>query len=158
MSTAPSPMDLTDVLSMLEERRQEPTEGTQRRFKRFPVRGDARLEPVEPESLDRGCTVLLRDISRGGIGFLCDHAIEPGALFRVQFQADGHEYGAVPITVCFCRLVQDDLYMVGGQFIVEPYIMSMMGVSPAELAGESLGRFDPLDVSDFIDPETELGG
>ena len=42
MSTAPSPMDLTDVLSMLEERRQEPTEGTQRRFKRFPVRGDAR--------------------------------------------------------------------------------------------------------------------
>ena len=151
-------MNLAEVLSMLDERRQEPVEDTKRRFQRFPVRGDAQLEPLDSDAIEHTTSVLLRDISRGGVGFLSDHTLEPGALYRLRFRVNGNTVGSQPIAVCFCRLVQDGLYMVGGQFVIEPYLMTLVGVEPAELTGESLRRFDPLDVSDFIDPETELGG
>ena len=68
------PRSLLDELDKLESLR-EPEKAGQRQFRRFVVRGEAELHPMNRNRLDpTPLTIQLRDISRGGVGFLCDQA------------------------------------------------------------------------------------
>lgn len=157
MSTTHPSKDLMDVLTMLEECRQDPVVETQRKFKRYSVRADAKLESMDDDCADTRTTILLRDISRGGIGFLCDRFLDPGTMHRVRFQVHGYPVGSQPIVVCYCRLVQDNLYMIGGQFVVEPYLMALAGVGPEQLGNDDLtGECSADDVSEFLAPDAAV--
>jgi hypothetical protein len=151
------PKDLMDVLTRLDEARQQPAVEKQRRYRRFSIRGDARIEPVHENALGETIPVLLRDISRGGIGFLVDRFIEPGSYWRLRFMSHNQIVASQPIAMRFCRLIEEHLYIAGGQFIVEPYIMAMLGVGEEQMQTDDLSRFSEHDVSEFIAPESLAG-
>ncbi len=152
MSVA-EPRNLIEVLSRMEYWRQEPAVERNRAFKRFEVRGEATIELAESAGPSDRHTIMLRDISRGGIGFLCPACLDPGTLWRVAFEDHGHRIGTQVVCVRFSRLVQDGLYLVGGQFVVEPYLMLALGVSDAELANDIVDKCKPLDTAQFVPPD-----
>ena len=87
---AAEPKDLMDVLARLEDTRHQPGVEAQRRFRRFTVRGEATLEPMQGPAMQDPLTVLLRDISRGGAGFLTDRFIEPCSTWRLPNRQGVH--------------------------------------------------------------------
>lgn len=147
------PKDLIDVLSRLEQTRHEPDGPMQRKFRRFVIRGDAKVEPLSPGEMEEVIRVQLRDISRGGIGFLCDRFLPPCTEWRMHFKAGRHGVGSQAMMIRYCRLVQDGLYLVGGQFVIEPYLMAALGVQEAAMEDEPACHYDQLDVSEFFAPE-----
>jgi len=154
---ATEPKNLIDVLHRLDQWRQATEFECKRRFTRYDVRGEARLESLDDYDVTPPQRVKLRDIGRGGVGFLTDQDLEPFSTWRLRFEANGHPFASQPISVCFCRVVQDDLYLVGAQFIVEPYIMTLLGVPPAKLLeDEQPDRCGDL-TRDFVSPEAALG-
>lgn len=148
------PKELMNALELLDRARQDPSIEKQRRFKRFAIRGDARLEPMDENALDEPMTVLLRDISRGGVGFLCDRSLEPQTSWRLRFENRGNIVGAQPVIIRFSRLIQRNLYIAGGQFVLEPYLLSLAGVPESQLKQEEMARHDDHDTSDFLSPDT----
>ena len=64
MPTA-EPKDLMEVLARLEEQRQDPEMEKQRKFRRFIVRGEAKLEPLTKDSLTEPTTIE-RDVRLNG--------------------------------------------------------------------------------------------
>ncbi len=154
--SATEPKDLMDVLAKLEHHRADPTPDSpdaQRRFRRFVVRGDALLESMDLSMTREPLNVLLRDVSQGGVGFLSDQFIEPCTEWRVRFQAQGRIVGSQPVIIRFCRLVQDGLYLIGAQFVIEPYLMAALGVSEQELREQNICSYGNLDVSEFEAPD-----
>jgi len=148
------PRDLIDVLSRMEYWRQEPPVERHRAFKRFSIRGEARLEPVHEAFIDSAPSkVHLRDISRGGVGFLAEQFLEVGSVWRLAFTHHGRQVGTQVVIVRFCRLVQDGLFLVGGVFTVEPYLMVMLGVEETELSEDIFDRTRPEDTAAFVPPE-----
>ncbi|QNN22933.1 hypothetical protein HED60_11870 [Planctomycetales bacterium ZRK34] len=143
------PRDLMDVLARLDHSRHEPTTKTMRHYKRYSVRGEARLESLDPTCVDPSITVLLRDVSRAGIGFLVDQILEPGSMWRVQLRTRDFVIGSVAIIVRYCRAVQSDLYLCGGQVVIEPYLLNQLGIPPEQARNEELCNFDKRDTSAF---------
>jgi len=127
---------------------------SQRRFRRFSIRGDALLEPLVPHDAEKPRTVMLRDISRGGAGFLCSAFLEPGSMWRLRFHSRTQHLGAQPVIIRFCRLIQQDLYLIGGQYIIEPSLLAALGVTEAELTQAEPNLTNEDDVSEFHAPES----
>lgn len=153
MSVA-EPRDLIEVLSRLEYWRQETPEENHRTFRRFTIRGDATLESVDMLTSETPPThIMMRDISRGGAGFLCNRYLERGGIWRINFQAHNMRIGCQTICVRFCRLVQDGLFLIGGQFVVEPYILHSLGVDMHQMTDDVLIRSTDEGVSDFVPPD-----
>lgn len=153
MSVA-QPQDLIDMLSQMEFWRQEPPKQRKRAFKRFVIRGEATLEPVDTAVAPLvNPRVMLRDISRGSVGVLCQQYLDPGTVWRLAFEHHAHRVGTQPIVVRYCRLVQDGLYLVGGQFVIEPYLMVAAGVDEAELAHDIRDRQGPDSDAAFVTPD-----
>ncbi len=158
MSRVAEPKDLLEVLSRMEFWKQEPPEQSKRQFRRFPVRCEALLRDMaDPRDEQASITAMIRDISRGGVGFVTEQFIDPGTTWRVEFTSAGtdnpHVIGTQPIIVRYCRLVQIGLYLCGGQFVVEPYIMRAVGVSEQDMQGDFLGHFHKQDTAEFKAPE-----
>ncbi len=153
MSVA-EPRNLIEMLSRMEYWRQEPAVERQRTFKRFEVRGQALLEPIENPAHTGHLQVMLRDISRGGVGFVCERFLEPGTVWRIAFEDRGQRVGQQPACVRFCRLVQDGLYLVGAQFVVEPYIMLAAGISATDLASDITESTNPTDTAEYVPPDS----
>ncbi|MEX2670634.1 MAG: hypothetical protein WD294_00850 [Phycisphaeraceae bacterium] len=150
------PKDLMDVLARLEQDCPETTVASgKRRFRRFPVRADAKLEAID-DDLNESPTILLRNISRGGVGFLVDRFIDPQSMWRIRFIMKGHVVSSQPIMVRFCRLVQNDLYVAGGQFVLEPFVMHMLGISAGDMRAEQLELYSEEDVNCFLGPDDDL--
>lgn len=147
------PRDLMDVLARLEQASPDHDDPGKRRFKRYSVRHDAKLEAMSEDSYEEPLTVLLRDISRGGAGFLVDRFLEPSTFWRLRFMAHGHVAGSQPIVLRFCRMVQENLFLAGGQFVLEPYIMHELGVSDTDLQREDVQAYTDEDVSRFLAPD-----
>lgn len=147
------PRDLMDVLSRLDQSRQEPTTERLRKYRRYSIRGEARLESLDPTCVEPTTTVLLRDISRAGVGFLVDHFVDPCSMWRLQFHTREFAIGSIAIIIRYCRAVQSDLYLCGGQVVIEPYLLNMLGVSADEARNEELCQYDPLDTADFVSPD-----
>lgn len=142
------------MLSRMEYWRQEPPVERNRAFRRFSIRGEARIEPVHETIVDTVPNkVMLRDISRGGVGFLSEHFIEVGSVWRMAFTDRGRQIGTQVFVVKFCRLVQDGLFLVGGVFTIEPYVMVMLGVNETDLDSDINNRSKPEDISAFVPPD-----
>ncbi|MBI1370327.1 MAG: hypothetical protein GC162_16960 [Planctomycetes bacterium] len=151
MSTT-KPQELMEMLAKLDEHRKDPPVEVQRRYQRFVVRGEAKLEPIDEMELEHPIPILLRDISRGGVGFLSNQFLEPCTMWRVRFATKDYVIGSQPIIIRFCRAVQSDLYLVGGQAVIEPYILGMLGVPANQLRHEDMCTFSDHDVSNFVPP------
>ena len=153
--TVSDPKELIGLLSQLEYWRQDPIQEQQRAFRRFTVRGDATIEPVEQSSIDRIATmpVMLRDISRGGIGFVVEQFIDPGTVWRLSFYEHNHRVGSQVFVVRFCRLVHNGMYLVGAQFVIEPYLMMALGIQNEQLHEDIRDRTRPEDTADFLGPD-----
>lgn len=130
---------LVDVLARIEADRRTAIEEDRRRFRRFVVRGEALLEPLNRKSVTESRTLLLRDIGYAGIGFLADQPLDPESMWRVRFQHDDHGavIGSQPVVIRYCRPVQANLYMVGAEFIIEPYLLSLLGIDSVKLRHEA---------------------
>ncbi len=153
MSTTP-PNDLIGLISQPEYWQQTQAKDQQRCFERFEVRGDATLEPIEKGHVESPCIrVQLRDISRGGIGFISNQFIDPGTVWRVRFEYQSELIGTQPAVVRYCRLTSENMYIVGGQFVVEPAMMMLQGVPEQHLGKDIVDRQDTLDTADFVAPE-----
>jgi hypothetical protein len=151
------PRSLLDELDKLESLR-EPEKAGQRQFRRFVVRGEAELHPMNRNRLDpTPLTIQLRDISRGGLGFLCDQPLEAYSAWRVCFLNEGYVVGEQALVVRHCRPVNDELYLVGGQFVIDAGLMISLGVAPGALEDDQTEQHEQTsDDGDFLTPG-ELG-
>lgn len=153
--TISEPKELISLLSQMEYWRQDPVQERQRAFRRFTVRGDATIEPVEQSNIERNCVkpVMLRDISRGGVGFVVEQFIDPGTVWRIAFYEHNHRMGSQVLIVRYCRLVQEGLYLVGAQFVIEPYLMVALGLNDQQLHEDIRDRTRPEDTAEFVAPD-----
>jgi len=141
-------------LTRLEARRQQNIDAKQRQFKRYVVRGEAELVPGEPADVDRKpVEVHLRDISRGGLGFVCDRKIPVNSNWHVVFFHQGLQVARQPVVIRHCQSVNNGLYLVGALFCIEAGLLSILGVDTKDLHGRmDIGRDEPTDAGNFLAP------
>lgn len=110
----------------------------QRQFDRHVIRGEATLTAVE-DSSQEGVTIEahLRDVSRGGLGLVCERPLETGSRWRIEFKQNGYSIAEQTIEVRHCREVRSNLYLCGSQFIASAGLLTLLGVSASELLAES---------------------
>lgn len=102
------------------------------------IRGEAVLSPVENRS-KAGLMVEahLRNVSRGGIGFVCREPLEAGSRWRMEFRQSGHAIAEQTIEVRYCREVRSNLYLCGSQFVASAGLLTLLGVPEKDLLAES---------------------
>ena len=117
------------------ERRHSANAGSLRRlFPRFIVRGDSELQPVGPTRLDRRpIEIALRDVAHGGMGFLCGQPLEVSSTWRCGFFNQGHVFGHQAVIIRHCAAVNHDLFLIGGQFIIDTGLLLILGVDASAL-------------------------
>jgi len=128
------PNDLLEDLAVLEGLR-EPSPGAPRRqFRRFMVRADAELHPMDGARLDMApIQVRLRDVSRGGVGFISAIPLEQGSAWRIQFLERGYPIDTMGLLIRHCRQVCPDVYLGGGQFCAQTGLLIRLGLNPLAL-------------------------
>lgn len=134
-----SQMHLLHELADLERSRLTAASGDdQRQFARHVIRGEAELFPAGNPTSDRASVeAQLRDVSRGGLGFVCREALPLGSKWRVEFRKNGHAVADQTIVVRHCSEVRSNLYLCGAQFIASAGLLTLLGVSQTQLLGES---------------------
>jgi hypothetical protein len=147
------PETLLAELNRLEALRDAKKPGQQRQFNRFAIRADAELHPVSRSRLDRTpIEVKLRDIGRGGMGFITQQPLPAGSGWRVAFLRHGYVVSHQAIFIRHCRPVSDGLYLIGAQFVVDTGTLAMLGVDPgAVLDGDEAADDDHANIS-FLPP------
>ncbi len=125
-----SPADILAELDRLEFlRNASPNPGPNRRFERYSVRGTAILQPVCKQGLyDCNLEVQLRDVSRGGVGFLATELMVPFGFWQMSFIRDDLKIGEQEIIVRHCQQVSDGLYLAGAEFVVSSGLLNQIGV------------------------------
>ena len=151
--TTSRPRSLLDELERLESLR-DPQQAGHRQFRRYVIRGEAQLHPMNRNQLDpTPITVQLRDLSRGGIGFLSPEGLSVGSTWRACFLKEGHVVGEQALMIRHCRAVGESLFLVGGQFIADTGLLLTLGVSPGELREGTLESQDETaDDDDYLGP------
>ena len=147
------PNDTMDLLNRLDAGRQDPPNGTSRRFKRHIIRGQARIESIDLTDMDEMITVTLRDVSRAGVGFVADRFIEPCTMWRMFLTNGSFIAGSIVIIIRFCRAVTSDMYLCGGQTVIEPFLLHQLGVPMDEARHETQCSYSDHDVADFLTPD-----
>lgn len=146
---AGEPLELLNELDRLKRLRQPQPDG-QRRFRRFPIRADAELHPLDPACPDRApLEVKLRDISLAGVGFVCQQAVPINSHWRLCLFRRGYAVGSLALLVRHCKQVSSNLYLAGGQFCIEPGLLTLLDVPPSALSEEGKATADP---SNFVSP------
>ncbi|MDH3583429.1 MAG: hypothetical protein OER86_04365 [Phycisphaerae bacterium] len=132
---------------------EEATGQDHRRFIRHSVRGEACLEPLD-ERLASGqpLQVMLQDIGRTGIKFYVDCALEPGSAWRMKFIRQGFAIGSAPLAIRHCEEVSEGQFHIGAQFMIEPYILNIVGVPEQDLDVDAMDG-DHFDESWFTAPD-----
>jgi hypothetical protein len=147
------PRKLLEELTRLEGLRGEGVDQGKRQFERFVVRADAELTPMDRSRVEQQCVpVLLRDMGKGGIGFVVAEPLDVHSTWHVAFLKDGYIIGSQGLTVRHSKHLRDNAYLVGGQFCASNGLLAMLGVKPAALRDQA----DPTqsgDQQDFISPE-----
>ena len=148
------PRNLIDVLQRLEDWRQDKPDQTRRSFRRFPIRGEGRIEPVHESCFEQApLKVMLRDLSRGGVGFVSERPLDVGSVWRMAFIRHDRQIGTQTFVVRFRRPIHEGLYLVGGIFTIEPHLMVMMGIDEIHLTDDIEERSGPEDTTAFLPPE-----
>jgi hypothetical protein len=125
---------LLQTLESLEQSRDGSPASRQRRHPRLSVRGEALLVNADVgETHRQPVTVQLRDISRGGVGFLSDICFTPNTVWRLCLLEHGHLIGQQTLVVRYSRQLDQGVFLVGGQFCIESGLMIWLGVDPASL-------------------------
>ncbi len=121
-------------LNRLERRHRANAGSLRRKFPRFIVRGDAELQPMDRTRLDhRPIEIALRDVARSGMGFLCGQPLEIGSTWRCGFLNQGHVFGHQAVIIRHCEAVNHDLFLIGGQFIIDTGLLLALGVDASAL-------------------------
>lgn len=143
------PERLLSKLEELEGLRSDQRSGTRRRFARHVARGEAAVcELHVPCSGTGTIMVAVRDLALGGVGFVTNVRFDPESLWRMNFLLHHHPVASAVITVRHCRSVEDELFLVGAQVLLDPGIMLTMGVDHSAI-GMSLSS---AESSDFLPP------
>ena len=125
------PKDLLAELSRLERTRSDVTGASRRRHRRFTVRAYAELSETDRSfSNEPPATVMLRDMGRGGLGFVTDRPVEVGSLRQLRIVQHGYCVGEADIVARHCGKVTDHAYVVGCQVCLGNGLMYLMGVDP----------------------------
>ncbi len=148
---------LQAALRSLDETQGKPPASLQRRFKRFAVRGEARLWPGEAiTNPPSPITVQMRDFSRGGAGLLSNEPVTRGCFWQMQLVDGDLSITALPTFCRYCREVADGAYLIGVEFGVEASILLALGITAKELIeGDQAENQRPLN-GDFVDPGSLL--
>ena len=138
-----------DTVAQLETSRHSTTPLGQRQFRRCVVRGDAELLPEDRQVDRQPVQVSIRDLSWGGMGFICDHDLPVNSRWRVHFLIHGHVVGQLSMLVRHSCRVDDGVHLMGGQFIAHAGLLHIMGVTEDQLSttGDS-----PTHDTSFIPP------
>ncbi len=124
-----------------------------RQFSRHSIRGEARLEPLdEGPSLDPPLLVMLQDIGRTGVKFMINQNLDVDSTWRLRFLHHGFCIGTVPLIVRYVKEVERGNFHAGGQFMIEPYILNMVGVSEEILKVSEAPDGESFDLGDFFAP------
>lgn len=122
-----------------------------RAFQRFDVRGQAKLRPVQRNLNDHDSVdIQLRDIGRGGLGFVCNHELPLGSIWNVQFVHQGYVIDTRTIQIRFVRELEPGCFVTGTQFIINDGLMALLGVSPAEIDRHDFGDQQDDDESETL--------
>lgn len=148
-----APRALVDHLARMEQLRDPSRTQAKRQFHRFVVRGDAELLEQEGSQLDRTVLpILLRDIGRGGIGFVCSKKLPANGTWRVSFLNHAFVIGEQTILVRHCQAVESDVFLVGAQFCAPGGLLCLVGVDPALLQQDDVNT-DGVSSGVFVDPK-----
>lgn len=116
----------------------------ERRHTRHPVRALAKLEGMEPDKLDSSLTVQLFDISLGGIRFLTEQSLTTGAMWRISMLQNNQQAGSQTLDIRSCKKIDENQYLIGAQFTIEPYLIAMVGINR-----QALDPSSALDANNF---------
>ena len=134
MSDGTNPHALLAALAELEAIRNPKRAAGRRQSQRFVVRGDAQLYPLDETRLDKQpVSIQLRDVGRGGIGFVSPMPIEANSTWRICFLLRSYVIGQQPTIVRHCQTVHGSTCLVGGCFCADTGLMVLLGVDPATL-------------------------
>ena len=146
------PRGLLAELSKLEGKRHQSPAAKRRRHPRYVVRGDAQLAEMDrPSSNEPPQTVMLRDMGRGGIGFISERPVDVGATKRLRVIQRGYGIGDLSVIVRHCGKVKDQVYLVGTQICIDNGLMYLLGVDPGELRDADAPDGEP-EAGDFLPP------
>jgi hypothetical protein len=149
---------LHEALARLESWQSSPgATNKSRRFARFPARGEAMLFPGEASSRQAlAVDAHIRDISRGGIGLLCDRPGKPGEFWQVRLVTGRVGISTVTAYCRFCRPVIDGMYLVGAEFGIDAAVLLALGISSSDLAKQDEPEQLKTEAREFITPEALL--
>jgi hypothetical protein len=148
-------MDLQAALRKLESWQAQPPAAGQRRFERYPARGEARLWPGEAGSTIQSVpTVHVRDASRGGIGVLSNQRAKPGEFWQVQLGTEKLVVASLPGFCRFCREILPGAYLIGIAFGIEAGILLSLGVAAKDIAKRDDPEQHQSVTGDFVDPSS----
>lgn len=123
---------------------------------RHEIRGEAELQPVGRNRLSSvPLEVQLRDLARGGLGFVCSTPLPLDSSWRINFFCRGYVVGSQSLVVKRCTRIDDGLYSIGGQFVLDAGIMTAMGVDLAEIESEPHSEDEDRLEACFL-PPTEI--
>lgn len=132
--TVSNPHRLLEELVRLESLRISNTSSTKRVYSRFVIRGEAEIIPMDRNGpIGEPISILLRDVGRGGLGFVSSRPLDASSTWRVGFLQNGYVFATQAIIVRHCKMVRPDLYLVGAQFCIESGLLCLLGVDPAEI-------------------------
>ncbi len=143
-------------LDRLESMRQtSPEVVSQRLFNRYVVRGDAELWPITRTQINHEpIEIKLRDVARGGVGFVADRPLRQGSTWELNLLHSGLVTATQPIVVRYCQEVGQELFLVGAQFIASSGLLAAMGVDPATLRSDEVQKQSDSgdDEEQFLSP------
>lgn len=150
-----NPNDILARLDDLEGNANADDLQARRSFKRHTVRGDARLYPVSrlltEDSIE---DIQLRDIGRGGIGFLCKHPLPINSLYRVDLLNQGYTLSSLEVLIRHITPLSDGLYRIGATFVIQSSLLLELGVQKDALESDIVpeGSADAFDEDEFLPP------
>jgi hypothetical protein len=147
------PIRVLDVLSRLEQVCGGKQDYRRRRHARHVVRGEAILLQLDRTSSDEPpITVMLRDVGRGGVGFIAQRSVAVGSLKRLRLLQRDYGIGEVDVMIQHCALVEDPVYLIGCEVCFNNGQMLLLGVDPATISTDD--QAEPgRDAASFLAPD-----
>ena len=149
-----SPEELLEELNRLEHVRitQDEYPGN-RHFERHIIRGEAELHPMNRSKLDpTPIEIQLRDVGRGGLGFISQEDLSLGSTWRICFTKRGFVVGQQAIIVKYSHRVSSGVYLIGSRFIIDTGLLTLLGVNPATIDKEDSEIIETNEDISFLPP------
>lgn len=155
MPDAPDPNQWLASLNELEARSNPDADRNHRLFKRYPIRAEAELTPMSRNGLSQdSIMVQIRDLGRGGVGFLSEQPLTIHSMWQMTFLTNGYSVASQGIMVRHNSPVQGGAHLIGAGFILGTGTLVAMGIDPGEIGVED-HRLDETswDEDQFTEPE-----